>query len=119
MSAGQVRELVDVLRKTRAEQDKQAEKMQAMTDEMKAREEAGESLRPSDLAKLYQGVGVAMSANNAEMEIVKTAGANWAEHQWVKQQLRTARLQQGEGSEALEHNFELYRQYEEDLGDFY
>jgi hypothetical protein len=67
------------------------------------------------MASVYSGFGNAMSANNAEMEVVKTAGGNWAEHQWIKSQLRTAYVQQGEGSDALEHNYALYRQYEDDL----
>jgi hypothetical protein len=58
-----------------------------------------------------------MTANNAEMEVVKTGGGNWAEHQWVKEQLRAAAIQQGEGSDALEHNYELYKEYEDELRD--
>jgi hypothetical protein len=58
-----------------------------------------------------------MSANNAEMEVVKTGGGNWAEHEWVKSQLRAARIQQGEGSAALEHNFKLYKAFEDELQD--
>ena len=38
---------------------------------------------------------------------------------WVKEQLRTAMIQQGEGSEALEHNYGLYREFEEELDGLY
>ena len=60
-------------------------------------------------------MGTALGATNAEMEIVKTAGGNWAEHMWVKEQLRVARVQRGEGSEALQHNYKLYQKYRDEL----
>jgi hypothetical protein len=66
---------------------------------------------------MYSGAGGFMSANNAEMEVVKSGGGNWAEHEWVKQQLRIAQIQQGEGSDANAHNYELYQEYEEQLND--
>jgi beta-glucosidase/6-phospho-beta-glucosidase/beta-galactosidase len=68
---------------------------------------------------MYAGIGTAVSATNAEMELVKTGGDNWAEHLWVKEQLRTAKIQQGDGSDAIAHNYELYKEYQEDLEDAY
>lgn len=111
----QLEAYVKVMRKTRAAHEEYGKKMTALADEIDRKEKAGESPSASDLARLYSGVGTAFSANNAEMEIVKTGGGNWAEHQWVKEQLRIARLQQGEGSEAIAHNFELYRKFADDL----
>jgi hypothetical protein len=64
---------------------------------------------------MYQGMGSVMSLNTVEMEVVKTGGGNWAEYQWVRDQLRAARLQRGEGSDALAHNYELYGEFEERL----
>ncbi|MBT8071380.1 MAG: YIP1 family protein [Gammaproteobacteria bacterium] len=113
----QVEELVSVMRKTRAIHAEYAEKMEKLAAEMKAKEEAGESPSMSDLGKMYTGAGGLMGANNAEMEVVKSGGGNWAEHVWVKQQLRTAHIQQGEGSDANAHNYELYKKYEEELND--
>jgi len=55
-----------------------------------------------------------MGLANAEMEVVKTGGGNWAEHQWVKEQLRIAIVQQ-EGSDAIEHNYQLYQKYQDQL----
>jgi hypothetical protein len=52
-----------------------------------------------------------------EIEIVKTAGGNWAEHQWVKQSLRTAWLQK-DSSDAVAHNYALYQEYEDHLAAF-
>jgi len=51
------------------------------------------------------------------MEVVKTGDGNWAEHVWVKQQLRTAHVQKGEGSDAIVHNYKLYKEYQDELGD--
>ncbi len=113
----QVEEYVSVLRKTRAVHAEYAEKMEKLAAEMKAKEEAGESPSIADLGKMYSGVGGVMSANNAEMEVVKSGGGNWAEHKWVKQQLRTAHIQQGDGSDAIAHNYKLYKQYEDELND--
>jgi len=110
----QVEEYADVARKTRELQGEYAEDMQKLNAELEAKEKAG-TLKPSDLAKAYGGMGTALGANNAEMEIVKTAGGNWAEHVWVKEQLRTAKSQRGEGSEAIEHNYELYEEYRDEI----
>jgi len=113
----QVEEYVSVMRKTRAVQAQYAEKMEKLAAEMKAKEEAGKSPSMADLGKIYSGAGGFVSANNAEMEVVKTGGGNWAEHEWVKQQLRVAQIQQGEGSDANAHNYELYQKYEDELED--
>lgn len=113
----QVEDYISVMRKTKALRDEYAEKMDKLAKEMKAKEDAGESPSISDLGKIYAGAGGAVSVNNAEMEVVKTGGGNWAEHVWVKQQLRTAHVQQGEGSDAIAHNYKLYKEYEDELGD--
>lgn len=113
----QVETYISVMAKTRAVHKKYAEDMDKMAKEMKAKEEAGETPSLSDLGKMYGGIGSAVTANNAEMEVVKTAGGNWAEHQWVKAQLRAAEIQQGDGSDALEHNYKLFTKYQDELED--
>jgi len=112
LSELQVEAFADVLRKTRELQAEYAADMEKLGAELEAKEKAG-TLSPGDLARAYGGMGTAIGANNAEMEIVKTGGGNWAEHMWVKEQLRVARIQRGEGSEALQHNYELYQEYRE------
>lgn len=112
----QVEAYIEVMRKTQAIRDEYAKKMDDLAAEMKAKEDAGESPSMSDLSKVYSTAGGIMSINNAEMEVVKTAGGNWAEHVWVKEQLRTAHVQQGEGSDAIAHNYALYKEYEDELG---
>ena len=113
----QVEDYVSVLRKTRFMHAEYAEKMDKLAAEMKAKEEAGESPSLSDFGKMYTGAGGLMGANNAEMEVVKSGGGNWAEHEWVKQQLRVAYVQQGEGSDANAHNYKLYEKYADQLDD--
>ena len=115
LTEAQVREYIKVLKKTRAIQEEYTAKMQKMSDDMQAKEAAGEKVSPADMARMYAGIGTVVSANNAEMEVVKTGKGNWAEHTWVKEQLRVARIQQGDGSDATAHNYELYEKYEEDL----
>lgn len=112
----QVEDYVSVMRKTRAVHAEYAGKMEKLAEEMKAKEAAGESPSMADLGKMYSGASGIMSVNNAEMEVVISGGSNWAEHEWVKQQLRVARIQQGEGSDAIAHNYSLYKKYQEELG---
>ena len=113
----QVEELASVMRKTRAIQAEYSEKMEKLAAEIKAKEEAGENPSMADLGNMYSGAGGLMSVSNAEMEVVKSGDGNWAEHEWVKQQLRTAKYQQGEGSDANAHNYKLYKEYEDELND--
>jgi len=113
VSEDQVSNLIDVLSKARVAQQKYLEKMNKLSKQMQDKKEAS----VSDLARIYSGVGGGISANNAEMEVVKTGGGNWAEYSWVKQQLQTAILQQGEGSDAIEHNFALYKEHQKTLDD--
>ena len=114
LSESQVEAYADVIRKTRELQAEYAADMQKLSEELNEKEKQGQ-LSPGDLARAYSGVGTAIGANNSEMEIVKTGGGNWAEHTWVGEQLRIARLQRGEGSDALKHNYELYQEYKDEL----
>jgi hypothetical protein len=117
LQEGQVEAYVSVLQKTRSIQEEYAEKMQKLSADMEANQTAGKDVTFSDLRKVYSGAGSVLSANNAEMEVVKSGGGNWAEHDWVRQQLRTARYQQGEGSDANAHNYALYQKYEQVLNE--
>ncbi len=113
----QVKDYVSVMRKTKAMHDEYAEKMEKLAAEMKAKEAEGKSPSIADLGKMYSGAGGLVSANNAEMEVVVSGGGNWAKHEWVKQQLRIAHIQQGDGSDAIAHNYKLYKKYVEELSD--
>jgi hypothetical protein len=63
---------------------------------------------------LFSGVRDAVRLGTAEMEVVKGAGGNWKEHQWVKNQLEIARVQR-DGSRAIEHNYELFLEYRDEI----
>jgi len=117
VSESQVVTLTKVVKKTRAMHAEYTKKMEDLSKEMKEKEARGETPSIGDMSKVYSGIGGAVGANNAEMEIVTTGGGNWAEHNWVKSQLRTAHIQQGEGSSAIEHNYKLYQKYNKDIGD--
>ena len=106
ISDAQIARFVDVMEKTQAVQAEYLAKMDKISQQM----ENKESPSLSDLGKIYSGASEAMGAHNAELEVVKTGGGNWAEHQWVKQQLRAAKIHKT-GSEAVEHNYELYQQH--------
>jgi hypothetical protein len=113
----QVEAYVSDMQKAHTIQEEYAEKMQKLSTEMEANKTDGKNFSLSDLRKVYSGAGSIMSANNAEMEVVKSGGGNWAEHEWVKQQLRTAHFQQGQGSEANAYNYTLHQKYEDALNE--
>jgi hypothetical protein len=116
LNEDQVKAYVSVMQKAHTIQEEYAEKMQQLSANMEADKAAGKNLSLSDLRNAYSGVGSIMSANNADMEVVKSGGGNWAEHEWVKQKLRTAKIQQGQGSAANAYNYTLYQKYAEALG---
>ena len=97
--------------KSRQAHEEEMSRLQKLSEELDDQDNPS----PADIAKMYQGMGSAMSLNTLEMEVVDSGGGNWAEYQWVKDQLRKARLQRGEGSDALVHNFELYQEFEDRL----
>lgn len=114
LSEKQVERLISVMDKTHKLQKREEERLQKLAKEMENKEQAS----IGDLTRMFQGVGSAVGMHNAEMEVVKTGGGNWAEHQWVKEQLRIAMIQQ-DGSEAIEHNYALYEKYAEQLQDMF
>jgi hypothetical protein len=110
LTRAQVEAYATVRQKTRAVHEAYAEKMQELKSEIDEDDPSA-----ADIAKMYSGIGGAMSANNAEMEIVMTGGGNWPEHQWVASALRTAMLHGGKGTDAVAHNYALYQEFEKRL----
>jgi hypothetical protein len=111
VSREQARWVADVAGKAQLTYEEEMARLKKLGEEI----DDSDDPSPADLAKMYQGMGSVMSLNTVEMEVVKTGGGNWAEYQWVRDQLRAARLQRGEGSDALAHNYELYGEFEERL----
>lgn len=104
VSAAQAKNYVRVMTRTAEYRQEQMDQLEKMEKEMK---ESGS--KSTDLAKIPGGIGSVMNISFAEMEIVKTAGGNWAEHNWVKQQLRTAALQK-DLNETVKHNYKVYKE---------
>jgi hypothetical protein len=111
VSETQARELVSVLEKAGAAFDERTSKIKNMATAT----EDGKAPSASDILDAYKSIGTVASLQNLEMEVVKSADGNWAEYAWVKQQLRVASLQRGEGSAANAHNFALYEKYRDAL----
>jgi hypothetical protein len=72
-----------------------------------------EEKEPS-IGDIFSGVKDMVRLGTAEMEVVKTSGGNWAEHQWVKNQIEVARVQQ-DSSPTVEHNYELFVKYRDEI----
>jgi hypothetical protein len=93
----------------RAEKD---ERLQEIAE--KAENE--EQMSMSDFSQMMGGMVDLAGLQSEEIEVVKTAGGNWAEHQWVRESLRTAWIQK-DINEAVAHNFRLYQEYEDELAE--
>lgn len=111
VSKRQVKSYVNVQRKANKVQQHFQEQLANMEEGM------GKDEQPSlaSLSRLGSSLSGAVSAQNAEMELVITGGDNWAEHNWVKGQLQTAVLHGGEGNPAIVHNYKLFEPYMEEL----
>lgn len=107
LSKKQVERYISVMKKT-------SELRQSQTEDLKALSEKADNEDIESIGEVFSGLGRVMQLSTAEMEVVKTGGGNWAEHQWVKEQLRVAMIQK-DINEAVEHNYELYQDYEEEL----
>ena len=109
LSRSQVEELVAVMTKTRDYQAAQAERLEELSKKVDNNDVAS-------MAEAMSGIAGVANITNAEMEVVKTGGGNWAEHQWVKEQLYVARIQK-DINETVEHNYELYQEFEDEFNE--
>ncbi|MEM7218291.1 MAG: Yip1 family protein [Pseudomonadota bacterium] len=90
---------------------------QTLRDESGAAlEKLNEDGDEASLGDIFKGIKGAISAGTAEMQAVKSGNGNWAEHEWVKQQLFGARLHKDLDA-TTSHNYELYQRYEDELAD--
>jgi len=71
----------------------------------------------ADIGGLASGMNAMMGSVNAEMEVVKTGGGNWAEYSWIGNQLRIAMIQK-DIDDAVKHNYALYQAHESELRAF-
>lgn len=103
LTKAQVRDYVEVLAKTAA--------LKARLDGDLNRKY---SQKEPSISDIFGGIGGVVRLGTAEMEVVKTAGGNWAEHQWVKGQLESARIHQDLNATTA-HNYALYQAFEDRL----
>lgn len=106
----QMQRLYSTLEKAQLYQEAQSEKM----EDMQAKMQNKKDLNPMDIARMAMNSGSLLSAGNAEMEIIKSSGGNWAEYIWVKEQLHIAVLQQ-DINDAVKHNYALYKRWKKQL----
>jgi len=102
LTDAQVRAYADVLKKTRMLRDRLGSTLQGIEE------------KEASVSDVLNGVGDAMRMSTAEMEVVKTAGGNWAEHQWVREQLEVARIHQ-DLNDAVAHNYALFQKYRSEI----
>jgi hypothetical protein len=108
----QVKVLIENLKKVSAYRLRQEQNLKQLEEDMTDKKD----FSFSDIGKLTSGMSSVMNTANAEMEVVITSGGNWAEHQWVKEQLRTASIQKDLNA-TIKHNYALYSEYEEILNE--
>ena len=110
LSEDQVREFIRVMQRTEELQQDKTARLQELAE--KAESDGDVSF--SDLGSMMSGVTEFAGLQTSEIEVVKSAGGNWAEHQWVRESLRTAWIQK-DINDTVSHNFALYQKYEEEL----
>lgn len=113
LTDGQVREYIRVMGRVG---EILAEK-EAQMREIAERAERDEQMSMRDMGALMSGMTQVAGMNTVEVEVVKSGGGNFAEHQWVRNSLRTAWLQK-DINDAVAHNYALYQQYEDQLSPF-
>lgn len=111
LTAEQVARTVKLLQRT----EKLREDSGSRLKELAERADSGTGEEPS-LGDLFKGIRGLVDVGTAEPQVVKAAGANWAEHEWIKQQLINARLSP-DSSDTAEHNYALYEAHAAELED--
>jgi hypothetical protein len=109
----QVREFVRVMERFAEVSIEREQRLKEIAE----RAERDEQVSLRELGNVFSGVAEIAGLNTAEIEIVKSAGGNWAEHQWVKESLRTAWLQK-DINDTVAHNYALYQEYEDQLAEY-
>jgi len=109
----QVQEFIRVMDRAADLQADKDERLQALSEKA----DSDDQLSMGDLGDLMSTVTDLAGMQDGRIEVVKTSGGNWAEHQWVRESLRTARIQK-DGSDTIVSNYSLYQKYEEQLSGY-
>ena len=110
LSEDQVREFIRVMNRSEELQQRKMKKLEQLAE--KAERDEDVSFR--DIGAMMGGMTEAAGLQTSEIEVVKSAGGNWAEHQWVRESLRTASVQK-DVNDTIAHNYALYQQFEDEL----
>jgi Yip1 domain len=110
LSDPQVREFIRVMDRAAELQADKDKRLQALAEKA----DGDNQLSMGDLGELMGSVTDLAGMQGGQVEVVKTAGGNWAEHEWVRESLRTAWIQK-DGGDAIESNYKLYQEYETQL----
>ncbi len=111
ISKSQIQQFVLTMNNSTKLLERRAKELQNMAEKL----ENKENKSISEIMKMSRKIGQsAMSNRDAEMRVVKRAGQNWKEHQWLKQQLRIAATSKAD-TESQQHNRELLGKYSEEL----
>jgi len=113
LNKSQVREFIRVMQRTEELQQQKSARLQELAEKA----ENDEQVSFKDLGSMMSGMTEAAGLQTSEIEVVKSAGGNWAEHQWVRESLRTAWIQK-DINDTVAHNFALYEEFEEELSDY-
>lgn len=108
----QVQQFIRVMQRTTAVTTEKA----ARLEEIAEKADNDEQVSLTEVGDMMSGMTEIAGLNAAEIEVVKSGKGNWAEHQWVKESLRTAWLQK-DINDAVAHNYALYQKYEDQLAE--
>jgi len=109
ISERQMAAFMEVLRKSSDIQPERIARLRELQQEQKDKDPDA-----VDFAAFSGTLGSVLGAFNSEMEVVMTGQGNWAEHQWIKERLRVARVQK-DTNEAVKHNYQLYQAHQDAL----
>jgi hypothetical protein len=112
LTEAQVKAFIRVMSRAGEMRAEQEQRLKQMAE----RAETEKDFSMGDLGDMMSGVTSVVGLQTAEIEVVKSAGGNWAEHQWVREALRQAWVKK-DLNDAVAHNYALYQKYQDQLAD--
>ena len=109
LSDAQVELFIRFMKSTKELREQTGKRLQEIS------EKADNDESPS-LGDIFGGLRDVMDIGTAEMQVVKSGGGNWAEHEWVKKTLFEASVHK-DLNDAIRHNWVLYTKHAEALED--
>ena len=110
LSERQVKEFIRVQDRVSEIQEEKAEQLKKLAEKA----DKDQTLSMRELGQMMSSATEVSGFQTTEIEVVKSAGGNWAEHVWVRDALRTAWMQK-DINDAVKHNYELFKEYEDEL----